>query len=46
MSIEPQTPEADLHLQDEEKSDEITNKYGKGNRMPSLQRYHDLDFGL
>ena len=36
----------DLHLQDEEKSDERPKKYRTGNRMPSLQRYYDVDFGL
>jgi hypothetical protein len=34
MSIEPQTPEADLHLQDEEKSDEILTNMEKEIECP------------
>ena len=46
MSIELRTPKVDLHLQDEEKREERLKNIEQENRMPSLQRYYDVDFGL
>ena len=45
MSIELQTPKVDLHLQDEEKREERLKNIEQ-DRMPSLQRYYDVDFRL
>ena len=46
MSIELQTTKVDLHLQDEEKREERLKNIEQENRMPSLQRYYDVDFRL
>jgi hypothetical protein len=44
MSTELQSPAADLHLQDEEKRDQMLKKHRTGNRMPSLLWHHDIIF--